>query len=75
MSIYYIVPEIKVYQPSNKDAFCLGVQIGKLVLKLCDLVINVDICRILEVCIAKRFKELSCKLVEEISWFVLVDTR
>jgi len=32
--IVYIVPEIKVYQPSNKDAFCLGVQIGKLVLVL-----------------------------------------
>jgi len=29
--IVYIVPEIKVYQPSNKDSFCLGVQIGKLV--------------------------------------------
>jgi len=43
-------------------------------MKLCDLVIDVDICRILEVFIAKRFKELSCKLVEEISWFVLVDT-
>ena len=29
--VVYVVPEIKVYQPSNKDTFCLGVQIGKLV--------------------------------------------
>lgn len=29
---YHVVPEIKVYQPSNKDAFCLGVQIRKLVM-------------------------------------------
>ncbi|XP_065910990.1 protein mono-ADP-ribosyltransferase PARP6-like [Dysidea avara] len=52
MSLYLdgVVPEIKVYQPSNKDTFCLGVQIGK----------------ILEVFIAKQFKELSCKLVEEL---------
>ena len=25
-------PEIKVYQPSNKDNFCLGIQIRQLVL-------------------------------------------
>ena len=50
MSLYLdgLVPEIKVYQPSNRDNFCLGVQIKKIV----------------ELFITKQFKELSCKLVE-----------
>ena len=44
-----VVPEIEVYQPSNRDTFCPGVQIKQIV----------------ELFIAEQFKDLSCKLVEE----------
>lgn len=52
MSLYLdgVEPEIKVYQPSNKDNFCLGIQIRK----------------ILEVFIANQLKDLSCQKVEKI---------